>query len=350
MAFEYRTELTEKILKSPQARRILSYLSPVYGDAYVMLWLIQITGALLDKQDELGNDHIIQAFPQTATWSISRWEEQCGVTPDPEWDLSQRRRALIAREKPTTPMGPGRLEEIVSNAAGGRVSITENTGKNAFRLTFWEGPETPAMNRRGAFRELNRFKPAHLIYTSELRMEPVVLSNPQAFYLSTLLTRLWARAENSLGHSRLLLGYRASGETGAALSALRLGAHIAQKEELALASLLARSRERNRQGLSLSGAAFRVFLAQEQGLAARELALLARQRQGQGVSVGGSCRARERNLQRLGAQRLSLHTGAANREDAGARLIRSNTEWRFNGRHKFNGTKKFNGGIRRSEL
>lgn len=184
----------------------------------------------------------------------------------------------------------------------------------------------------------------------EYHVPPVVLSNPQAFYLSTLLTRLWAREGDRLGHSRLLLGYRASGETGAALSALRLGAHIAQKEELALASLLARSRERNRQGLSLSGAAFRVFLAQEQGLAARELALLARQRQGQGVSVGGSCRARERNLQRLGAKKLSLHTGAANREDAGARLIRSNTEWRFNGRHKFNGTKKFNGGIRRSEL
>lgn len=300
MAFEYRTELTEQILKSPQARRILSYLSPVYGDAYVMLWLIQITGALLDRQEELVNDHIIQAFPQTASWSIGRWEEQCGVIPDPEWDLSQRRRALIAREKPTTPMGPGRLEEIVSNAAGGRVSLTENTGKNAFRLTFWEEPESPAMNRRGAFRELNRFKPAHLIYTSELRMEPVVLENPQAFYLATLLTKLWAREENSLGRSRLLLGYRACGETRAVLAALRLGAHIAQKENLALASLLTRSREHTRQELSQGHVKMTASLSQP--------------------------------------QRVAAH------------LTSSNPEWRFNGEHMFNGRKKFNGGIKRSEL
>lgn len=254
MAFEYRTELTEQILKSPQAKRILSFLSPVYGDAYVMLWLIQITGALLDRQEELVNDHIVQAFPQTATWSISRWEEQCGVTPDPEWDLSQRRRALIAREKPTTPMGPLRLEEIVSNAAGGRVSITENTGKNAFELIFWEKPESPAMNRRGAFRELNRFKPAHLVYSSEMRMDPVLLENHQAFCLAHLLTylnRVQEQESMSLARFRLLL--REQNREEAALAIVQW-CGVAERDRERLTRLLFGGwRGENRKGFAMSG-------------------------------------------------------------------------------------------------
>ena len=184
----------------------------------------------------------------------------------------------------------------------------------------------------------------------EYHVPPVEVENRQAFYLAALLIRLWVREGYRLARSRLLLRYQARTEAGAALSALRLGAHIAQKEKLALASLLARAWEENRQGFSLSGAAFRAVQANEQGLTARELVMLSRQEQGQGFTVGGFYRAREPNFQGLGAKRLSLNTGIAAQETVGASVTQSNTDWRFNSKHKFNGMKKFNGGIKRSEL
>ncbi|MDE6837149.1 MAG: phage tail protein I, partial [Acutalibacter sp.] len=77
----------------------------------------------------------------------------------------------------------------------------------------------------------------------EYHVPPVEVENRQAFYLAALLIRLWVREWDGLAQSRLLLGYGARTEAGAALSALRLGAHIAQKEKLAMASLLAQACE-----------------------------------------------------------------------------------------------------------
>lgn len=402
MPFLYQTELTGKILQSPQAKRILSYLSPIYGDAYVMLWLIQSIGRVLDRQQELAEDYIRQAFPQTADWSIGLWEAQCMPDLDPEWGLEQRRWAVIAREKPTTPMGPEQLAEIIGNAAGGTVAIQENTGPNTFKVLFLEDGETAALNRRSAFQELNKFKPAHLVYQMELRMKPVVLENRQGFYFSLLTVALWARNRGALALPRLLVGAWVSGPAGTALAfLLRAPVRTAERLSLARLALLFPLTEETR--ALLEGLRIQAGRACQSDFVQTVLALLlgARGQQAQSLALArmallfsavAETRARLDSLRiwagwvrqsDLTEAALALQSSATNprrfampgfragfRERTASRvsqqdvLVRarsgnsqSNTVYmtrtdlrRFNGTHQFNGTRRFNAGIKRSEI
>lgn len=156
----YKTELMEQILKSPQAYRISQMISPVYGEAYTFLWLIQAIGIVLDETGEWSSQIATEVTPATATWSIGFWEAEYGIEPEPWWTLEQRRKNIMNFMHYVLPMPPARLSEIVSNAASVPVDIIENTGKNKF--------DVAVRFQTGGFeriqRELNKYKPAHLIY------------------------------------------------------------------------------------------------------------------------------------------------------------------------------------------
>ena len=43
----YQTELMRSILTNETAQKIIDYISPIYGDSYVGLWLFQAIGTAL---------------------------------------------------------------------------------------------------------------------------------------------------------------------------------------------------------------------------------------------------------------------------------------------------------------
>ena len=47
-----KTELMDKILTSPEAQKIMDFVSPVYGEAYSALHLFNCIGCVLDELDE----------------------------------------------------------------------------------------------------------------------------------------------------------------------------------------------------------------------------------------------------------------------------------------------------------
>lgn len=157
----YQTELMRNILKNETAQKIIDYVSPIYGNSYVGLWLYQAIGTALDEVCKIAEQLRYETIPATADILLDYWERSCGITPDPSLTKEQRRERLIAKTKSYGPVNPARLSSAVSAALGGvEVDITENVAQNTFRVNIREYVESIVP----AVAVLERMKPAHLIY------------------------------------------------------------------------------------------------------------------------------------------------------------------------------------------
>lgn len=156
----YRTDLMESILTSEEAQKIIDFVTPIYGEAYVFLWLIQVVGAALDECITCTDQYFNQVTPQTATWAIEFWEDEYAIIPDYSWDLAQRRQNVMDRMRCKAPITPKKIKDSVSAAIGRETIIVENTGKNKFGV-YINGYTT---DTKKVIELINKAKPAHLIY------------------------------------------------------------------------------------------------------------------------------------------------------------------------------------------
>ena len=91
----YKTELMEQILKSKKGQELVQMMSPIYGEAYVALWILEAIGRVLDEMAEWSESLADQTRPATATCSLPYWEKQYSTVPDPSWDIERRRQNII---------------------------------------------------------------------------------------------------------------------------------------------------------------------------------------------------------------------------------------------------------------
>lgn len=157
----YKTELMEEILKSPMAQEIIQKVSPLYGEAYTVLWLYQVIGTVLDNMSEWVSSFEAQVVPQTATWSLPYWEDQYKIASESSWSNERRRQNIINKCKTRAPINPYRLESIISVAAGADARIEEFTGPNKF--TVYISSTQDLVDVDFVKKEINAAKPAHLI-------------------------------------------------------------------------------------------------------------------------------------------------------------------------------------------
>lgn len=75
------------------SKRMLARVSPIYERSYVGKWLYQVMGLEMEDARRLFDELRQQAFPETATWGLTYWEQRYGITPNPADDLEARRQA-----------------------------------------------------------------------------------------------------------------------------------------------------------------------------------------------------------------------------------------------------------------
>lgn len=156
-----RTELSEAILTDETAQKIIDYVSPIYGDSYVGLWLFQaigiVMGEVLRKAEALKNE----AIPTTSELMLDYWEEHYGIPANPDLTIKQRQERIREKRISRGPCNPYKLAAAVSAALGGvEVDIEENVGKNTFLVNIREA----VADIKPAVAILEKKKPAHLIY------------------------------------------------------------------------------------------------------------------------------------------------------------------------------------------
>ena len=147
------------ILTSDAARRMLGYISPIYGRAYRFLHIFDALGAQMQQLCDWSQQLKEQALPQTATWSLPMWESEYSIKPGSA-DADSRRAVLLSRIRSHGAVNPWRIEQCAQAAAGWPVRVVENSGRNAFRLYVNHCTVNEPTLRAG----VDAIKPAHLIY------------------------------------------------------------------------------------------------------------------------------------------------------------------------------------------
>lgn len=156
-----RTSYMEQILTSPTAQKMIDYVSPIYGDSYVGLWLFQAIGLILDKPVEYAETFLHEANPTTSVLLLDLWEEHYALPKDSTLTMEQRQARLMAKLVSRGPCNPVRLAAAVSSAIGGiEVRIVENVAPNTFRVEIQE----PIPSIAPVAAVLDKKKPAHLLY------------------------------------------------------------------------------------------------------------------------------------------------------------------------------------------
>lgn len=166
----YQTEMMRAILTNKTAQKMIDYVSPIYGNSYVGLWLFQAIGTALGKVCDICDDLMLETNPVTATLLLDQWEDQYGIPRNSTLTVEQRRARILAKIQSRGPCNPVVLEAAVSAALNGvKVEITERVAKNTFLVNIRDYVDdiTPAVA------VLERMKPAHLIYQIRVATQTV---------------------------------------------------------------------------------------------------------------------------------------------------------------------------------
>lgn len=165
-----RTEMMQHILTNDMAQRIIDFVSPIYGNSYVGLWIFQAIGFVLGDIYTIAEQMRYETNPATAELLLDYWEDHYGIPRDFSLTAEQRRLRIISKTQSRGPCNPARLEAAVSASLGGvPVEITENVAKNTFLVNIREYvPDFTA-----AVAVLERMKPAHLIYQIRIATQTV---------------------------------------------------------------------------------------------------------------------------------------------------------------------------------
>lgn len=169
----YQTELMRSILTNEKAQKIIDYVSPIYGESYVALWIYQAMGVVLGEIYDMAAQLRYETTPATADLLLDYWEQHYGIITDPDSTAEQRRARLATKTSSRGPCNPAKLEKAVSAALGGvKVEITENVAKNTFLVNIREVVYdiTPAVA------VLEVMKQAHTIYRIQITTQMVAES------------------------------------------------------------------------------------------------------------------------------------------------------------------------------
>lgn len=174
----YETELMRHILVDDEhankiAQTMVDWVSQIYGDSYVGLWLFQVLGLAMTGPDEAAEALRKETTPATATSQglLAMWEEHFGLPTDESLSDEARQAKLILQAQVWGQCNPAKLAQAVSNLLGGaEVTVEERTdGHNTAAYKFLVKVTGDTPNTAGAGALIRRMTPAHL--TPVLRMD-----------------------------------------------------------------------------------------------------------------------------------------------------------------------------------
>ena len=167
------TEMMKAILTNETAQEMIDFVTPIYGQSYVGLWIFQAIGVALQEVRELAERLKYETTPATAELLLDLWEDHYAIPRDSSLSVEQRRDRIISKMQSKGACTPDRLAAAVSAALNGvKVEIEENVAKNTFRINIREHVESIAP----AVAVVERMKPAHLIYEMKVAMKIVAQS------------------------------------------------------------------------------------------------------------------------------------------------------------------------------
>lgn len=143
---------------------LMAYLPAYWGGIRDMVelqeTLAQELGISLTSAADLAN----QFYVPTATWGLSYWEQEFGLTTDPSMSHEWRREIITAKIRGHGTVTKQMLISAASAFSGGDVNVIEYPAEYRFVIQFIGVMGVPA-NMAGFIAMLDQIKPAHLSYS-----------------------------------------------------------------------------------------------------------------------------------------------------------------------------------------
>jgi hypothetical protein len=167
---------------------MMKTVSPIYDKSYVAKWIFQVMGLEIDEAWQFIEELRLQAFPETATWGITYWEQRYNIPPDESLSLEERRQRVIIKRGKRSPMNPARIERIVRDVTGREDMVTEQNGEYTFYISILPGEST--VDYQELIDTIKSVKPSHLAFKVlfETDVSMTIQVNNQAYTFEYPLT------------------------------------------------------------------------------------------------------------------------------------------------------------------
>lgn len=115
---------------------LMKYLPAYYKGVQEIEELQQSLGIEIYGLTTRVQEVLDQAYVETATWSLARWEAELGLSSDPSKSYVSRREMVKAKRRGTGTTTPEMIQRTASAFAGGEVSVEEVPGEYRFIVRF----------------------------------------------------------------------------------------------------------------------------------------------------------------------------------------------------------------------
>lgn len=115
---------------------LMKYLPTYYKGVQEIEELQKSLGIEIYGLTTRGQEVLDQAYVETATWSLARWETELGLSSDPSKSYVSRREMIKAKRRGTGTTTPEMIQRTASAFAGGDVSVEEVPGEYRFIVRF----------------------------------------------------------------------------------------------------------------------------------------------------------------------------------------------------------------------
>jgi uncharacterized protein YmfQ (DUF2313 family) len=153
---------------STKGKKLESYGPRYYLTSRVMQGIRQGQGTELDMLFRAVQETLLQAFVNTTTWGMDRWESEFGIEPNPSLSETERRERVMAKIKGVGTVTVSLLADVAESFNNGAVYTEQDHPKYSLILHFAEATGIPS-NMVGFEKAIRELIPAHLVFSFEYR-------------------------------------------------------------------------------------------------------------------------------------------------------------------------------------
>lgn len=146
----------------------MGYLPSFYHGIREMKAIADAEGAELDQLDERLVDLIDQYYPETATWALSRYEQDLSIPVNLSKPLEQRRSVVISKMRGSGKVSASMLKNVAQAYERGSIEVSVQPAEYKVTIHFRDTLGIPP-NLSDLQSAIEAIKPAHMAVDYALR-------------------------------------------------------------------------------------------------------------------------------------------------------------------------------------
>ncbi|MGO4786760.1 YmfQ family protein [Paenibacillus sp. 2KB_20] len=151
-----------------KAEAWLGYLPSFYHDVREMKAIAGVEGAELDKLVQELEDQLDQYYPETATWALSRFEQDLNIPVNLSKPIEQRRSVIISKMRGSGKVSASMLKNVAQAYERGSIEVSVQPAEYKVTIHFQDTLGIPP-NLSDLKSAIEEIKPAHIAVDYALR-------------------------------------------------------------------------------------------------------------------------------------------------------------------------------------